>query len=362
LNSKQTPPLITRSHIFAVTFFVIFLFLLYQMARMLAPFFAALIWAGIIALALQPVYHKVLTVLRGKAGLAASAMTLLTLLIIIGPAVALLAILTSQAIDLYQWATEGIRSGAAADLWSKLAGYVSQEILTHSFLTDLDLKGIVIKGISQFSSGLASQVGSVLKDTLLLVVNLLIMLVALFFFFRNGESYYRSAMDLLPFSHDQKQSITLKFRDTFTAVINGVFLIALMQGVMTGIGFALFHVPFPVFWGFFAAVLALLPVGGATLVWLPGALFLLLTGATLQGVLLAIWGTVLVSLPDNFLKPMLIGKKAKLPTLFLFLGILGGLQVYGFLGILFGPLIVALLTAFVQIYREEYATDQKTSR
>jgi predicted PurR-regulated permease PerM len=134
-----------------------------------------------------------------------------------------------------------------------------------------------------------------------------------------------------------------------------VFLIALGQGIMTGIGFALFRVPFAVFWGFLAAFLALLPIGGAALVWIPGALFLLLTGETLRGVLLAVWGAVLVSLPDNFLKPMLIGRKAKLPAFFLLLGILGGLQVYGFLGILFGPLVVTLLTAFVQIYREEYA-------
>jgi predicted PurR-regulated permease PerM len=159
---------------------------------------------------------------------------------------------------------------------------------------------------------------------------------------------------LLPFTPEQKKSIARKFQDTFTAVINGVFLIALGQGIMTGIGFAVFSVPFPVFWGFLAAVLALLPIGGAALVWIPGALFVFLTGSTLKGVLLAVWGTVLVSLPDNFLKPMIIGKKAKLPTFFLFLGILGGLQVYGFLGILFGPLVVTLLTAFIQIYREEY--------
>lgn len=355
MNTKHTPPFITRSHIFAVTFFAIFIFLLYQMIRLLAPFSAALLWAAIIALALDPLYRKAVTLLRGRTGLAASVMTLVTLFLVIGPTMALLAVLTSQAVDLYQWASEGIKSGAASDLWNKLTGYVSQKILAHPLLADLDVKGIFIKGISQFSSSLASQVGSVLRDTVLLVVNLLIMLIALFFFFRNGENYYQATMDLLPFTREQKQSIAQKFHDTFTAVINGVFLIALGQGVMTGIGFALFRVPFPVFWGFLAALLALLPIGGAALVWIPGALFLLLTGATLQGVLLVAWGAVLVSLPDNFLKPMLIGRKAKLPTFFLFLGILGGLQVYGFLGILFGPLVVTLLTAFVQIYREEYA-------
>jgi predicted PurR-regulated permease PerM len=356
LTSKQTEP--SRSHAVTIAFFAIFLFLLYQMAGMLAVFSAALIWAGIIALALHPLYAKMVTLLRGRTGIAAAVMTLVTLLLIIGPAMALLVVLVSQAVDLYQWASEGVRSGAVVELWNKLASSVSQTILTHPLLAGFDMKGTFLNGLGQISSSLATQLGSVLRDTMLLVVNLLVTLIALFFFFRSGEDYYRAVMDLLPFKHEQKQAIARKFHDTFSAVINGVFLIALGQGCMTGIGFALFRVPFPVFWGFLAAFLALLPIGGAALVWIPGALFLLLTGATLQGVLLAIWGLVLVSLPDNFLKPMLIGKKANIPTFFLFLGILGGLRVYGILGILFGPLVVTLLSAFIQIYREEYAANE----
>ena len=354
MNNKQTQPFLTRSHIFTIVFFALFLFLLYQMGRLLAPFSAALIWAGIIALALHPLYRRAVTLLRGREDLAAASMTLATLLVIIGPAVALLMALVSQSVGLYEGAAESIKSGAAIELWNSLSAVVSERVLTLPFLADLDIKGMAINGLSQFSSSLASQVGVVLRNTLLLVVNLLIMLIVLFFFFRNGEDYYRTALDLLPFTPEQKQSIARKFQDTFTAVINGVFLIALGQGIMTGIGFALFGVPFPVFWGFLAAVLALLPIGGAALVWIPGALFLFITKATVQGILLTVWG-IIISTSDNFIRPMLIGKKAKLPTFFLFLGILGGLQVYGFLGILFGPLVVTLLTAFIQIYREEYA-------
>ena len=355
MSRNHEDPLVTRSHIFVVTFFATFLFLLYQMARLLASFSAALLWAGIIALAFHPLYRRVVALLRGRTGLAASAMTLVTLLLVIGPAIALLAVLATQALGLYQWTAEAVKSGAAIELWSRVESYLSQKVLAQPLLAGLDVKGMLISGLSQFSSGLASQIGSVLRNTVLLVINLSIMLVALFFFFHNGEQYYRTVMDLLPFTAEQKQSFARKFGDTFTAVINGVFLIALGQGIMTGIGFAIFRVPFPVFWGFLAAILALLPLGGLALVWVPGGPYLLLTGETVRGLLLILWGTVLVSLPDNFLKPVLIGRKAKLPTFFLFLGILGGLRIYGFLGILFGPLIVTLLTAFVQIYREEYA-------
>ena len=358
MNSKRPAPFLTRSHIFTIVFFAVFLFLLYQMGHLLAPFSGALLWAGVIALALYPLYRKTNAVLRGRSGLAAFAMTLFTLLIVVGPAIGLLGVLASQTMDLYQWAAEGVKSGAALKFWTKASSFISDNILVLPFLADLDIRGLFMSGLSQVSSGLASRVGTVLRDTLLLLFNLIIMLIALFFFFKNGERYYQMTLDIIPFSREQKDSIAKKLHDTFAAVINGVFLIALGQGIMTGIGFALFGMPFPVFWGFLAAVLALLPVGGAALVWLPGALYLFITDATVRGVLLATWGTLLVSLPDNFIKPLLIGKRAKLPTFFLFLGILGGLQVYGFLGILFGPLIVTLLTAFVQIYREEFSGDK----
>jgi len=358
LNNDQTPSYMTRRRLGTLAFFVVLIFLLYQMALLVTPFASALLWAAVLTLALQPLYKHLVHALKGRAGLAAIIMTLATALLVVGPAIALLAMLAAQAADLYQWASGLVQSGQLANAWSRFSNPLLEKILGVPFLADLDVKGVLIKGLGDVSSGMASQLGTVLKNTLILAVDLLIMLISLFFFFRDGAGYYRSMMELLPFATGHKQAIAGKFRDTFNAVINGVFLIALLQGLMTGIGFALFRAPFPVVWGFVAAVLALLPLGGAALVWLPGALYLYLTGTTTAGVLLALWGVVFVTLPDNFLKPLIIGRKAKIPSFFLFLGILGGLQVYGVLGILFGPLVVTLLSALGRIYREEYAEKQ----
>jgi predicted PurR-regulated permease PerM len=324
------------------------------MATIIAPFSSALLWAAVLAMALTPLYRRIVAAVKGKKGLAAGIMTIGTILIVIGPTVSLLIVLAGQAVDIYQWASELIKSGKLVEVWGRLAVPLFDRIAGLPVLQGVDMKGLLIKGISDLSSGIASQMGGVLKDTLLLVVNLVIMIVSLFFFFRDGESFYASVTELLPFTHDQQKAIARKFQDTFRAVINGVFLIALLQGIMTGVGLALFKVPFPVFWGFIAAILALLPIGGAALVWLPGAIYLYVIDSGLNGILLAVWGLIFVSLPDNFLKPMIIGKKAKIPTFLLFIGILGGLKVYGFLGILAGPLVVTLLTAFVQLYREEF--------
>ena len=352
--TSHQPPFITRAHLFALVFFAVFIFLLYQMARLLAPFSAALLWAVIITLALRPLHQRVLHLLKGKPGFASVIMTFITLLAVIGPAVAVLVVFAGQAVDLYQSASQGIQSGKFLELWNRTSTSLTENLRRLPLLSGIDVTGLVMKALGEVSTGLAGQIGSLLNKTLVLVIDLAVMLIALFFFFRDGESYYRSVMDMLPFSPEHKESLSQKVSATFTAVINGVFLIALFQGIMTGIGFALFGIPFSVFWGLIAAVLAVLPIGGAALVWVPGVLFLFFTGSRISSILFFIWGTILVSLPDNFLRPLLIGKKAKLPAFFLFIGILGGLNSYGLLGILFGPLVVTLLYAFVQIYREEY--------
>jgi predicted PurR-regulated permease PerM len=355
LNSRQKPPFFTRSHIFAAVFFALFVFLLYQAARLLLPFLSALLWAGIITLALYPPYRRLLALVRERAALAAGVMTIVTAFLIIGPAIAVLTALASQAADLYHWTSDLLKSGRLAGIWESFLNSPYGALLDHPAIKELDLHGFFIEHLDELSSGLAVQVGGILKNTLLLVANLLIMIFALFFFFRDGEKHYQSVINLLPFTTEQKEGMARKFMDTFNAVIAGVFFIALLQGLLTGIGLAVFGVPFPALWGFLAAFLALLPVGGATLVWVPGAIYLFVTGATLKGILLVAWGVLLVSTPDNFLKPIIIGKKAKIPTFFLFIAILGGIKAYGFLGILFGPVVVTLLTAFVQIYREEFA-------
>lgn len=355
MNTQSAPPLLTRAHLFAAAFFTIFIVISYQMVRILAPFASSLIWAAIIAIAMHPLYRRVLRVTRNRPGPAAGIMTAIAFLLVIVPAAILFSALTSQAVGLYEYVYGYIQSGKWAATWESIRSSRIGSILAHPALDQIDVKGRVIKALGDLSSGMAAQLGGALKNILLLVVNFLIMLFALFFFFRDGESWYRTAVDILPFTPEQKENITSKMSGTFSAVINGIFLIALLQGVVTGVGFAIFGLSFSVFWGFFAFILALLPVVGAAGIWVPGALYLLLTGSTIKGILLAVWGTLFVSLPDNFLKPILIGRKAKLPIFFLFIGILGGLKVYGFLGILFGPLIVTLLTVFITIYREEYA-------
>lgn len=346
---------VTRGRVFGAAFFVILIFILYQAAQLIAPFASALIWGSIIALGLYPLHKRMLALVKNRGGLAAIIMTALAVVIVIGPAGALIAALASQAADLYHQAAVFIQGDKWADIWEGMKTSIFGPILAPPISDRLNIKDMVLRSLGEISTAVASQFGDVIKNTLLFVLNFFIMIFSLFFIFRDGGRFYSRVMELVPLSDARKQAVTRKLADTFYAVIYGMLLVAIFQGIMTGLGFAIFGVPFAVFWGAIAAFLALLPVGGAALVWVPGALYLIFTGSILKGILLGGWGLLLVSLPDNFLKPLLIGRKAKLPTFFLFLAILGGLKVYGLLGILIGPLIVTLVTAFVQIYKEEYA-------
>lgn len=348
-------PFMSRSSLFALAFFGVFLFLLYQMLRLLAPFGSALLLAAMLTIALHPIHGWLVKRLKGRKKLSAFIMTFFVILLVIGPAITLFGVLTTQAVDVYQGITGGMQSGKFPEAWSETIDRFSRRITEYPLLSTVDMKGFLLKSLGDVSSSLAAQLGSLLKNTFILVVDLMVMLIALFFFFLNGESYYHSLIDMLPFSSEHKKAVAGKVHDTFVAVINGVFLIALVQGFLTGVGFALFGLPFPVFWGSLAAIVALFPVGGAALVWFPGVLFLYVKGSVMRSILLLFWGLVFVTLPDNIVKPILIGRKAKIPTFFLFISILGGLSAYGVFGILLGPIVVTMLTAFIQIYREEYA-------
>jgi predicted PurR-regulated permease PerM len=354
MSDLHSRPLLSSAHIFSAAFFLVLLFLLYQVGLFIAPFLSAVIWAAVIVIVLHPLYSKLLKLTRERRNLAAGIMTVFTLLLVIGPAVLLFALLTAQVVDLFSVATEFVQSGRFVDVLNRVKTSSLGALLDHPALAELDIKSHLIKGLGDFSAGMVGQLGLLIKNTLLAVLNLFIMLFVIFFFFRDGKTYAHELTDILPLPKNHKKSIMEKLGNTFSAVLNGMFLVALLQGFLTGLGFFIFGVPYGIFWGFMAMIASLVPLGGTALIWIPGALFLYLKGSTLKAILLAVWGVLLVSTPDNFLRPILIGRKAKLPTFFLFLGILGGIDAYGILGVLFGPLIVTLLTAFIQIYREEY--------
>jgi predicted PurR-regulated permease PerM len=189
---------------------------------------------------------------------------------------------------------------------------------------------------------------------LLFTVNVLIALITLFFLLRDGKEFFSRLQRLLPMDQEHQQRLFKNIVDAVLAVVHGSLVVGMVQGLLAGLAYHFLGVPFAVLWGVVTGFAALLPVGGSTLVSIPATLYLFLQGETLRAIMLLVWSLGIVGSVDNILKPLIIGNRLGLPVLFLFFGILGGLTLFGALGIVLGPVIFALLRALLDLYSREY--------
>ncbi len=347
-----------RPQIFRYFFFAVLALLLYQLVRIFSPFLTALMWSATLTLIFYPLHERVSRRLKQK-HTAALLSTGIVALIVIAPLLLCVWFLVRESASLYPTAKAWVQATQGSGI-SSAESFLPQPIssllrkgegLFAGF--NIDLKGLFLKNLGQIGEAIGGLGGTVAKNILLLIVNLLVLLLSLFFFFKDGAAVVHWFLEIIPMERAHKEHLAQRLYETVTAVVRGAVLTAASQGLLAGTGFALAGAPFPVFLGFAAAFAALVPPVGPTLVWLPVALYQL-TQSKAAGIFLLIWGALVVSTADNFLRPILIGSKAKLPFLLLFFGILGGIQVYGFLGLILGPLLIAMTLAFIQIYREEY--------
>jgi len=184
----------------------------------------------------------------------------------------------------------------------------------------------------------------------------------LFFLFRDGERMYRSLRDMIPMDPAHKDAIFSVLYQTLSAVTQGMVATAVAQGILTWVALWALDLPYTAFLGVAAGVLSLVPFVGAAGVWIPCTIYLAATGDFMRAIILLVYGSVVISMVDNILRPLLIGGQTRLPTLFLFFGILGGVQVYGVLGLFLGPVLLAIAMAFIRIYQEQFATTEYEHR
>lgn len=356
-----------RSQLAAAFFFAAFLLLLYQLFLFLTPFWVPLAWATILSLTFYPLTSWLVWLCRGSRGLAAALLVAGVTAGVILPSVYLGSLLVREAGEAYKQVQEMVQSGDLEALVARIRDSRIAQLwrpLTEPFTNQVPIDpGALALGATRWiSQQVAAQSGSLARNLLATLVNFVMMLVALFFFFRDGERMAARIADLIPMAADHKRTIMRRLYDTLTAVVQSMFLTAVVQGTLAGLGYWLIGgLRFSVFLGVLTAGASFVPMVGATLVWLSTAIYLGLTGETTRAVLLALWGAGLVSTIDNFIKPLFIGGRAKLPTFLLLFAILGGLATYGFMGVFVAPVLVALLLSFVDIYRELYHRPQDGS-
>ena len=193
------------------------------------------------------------------------------------------------------------------------------------------------------------------SGTLGAFLNLVVMLFALFFFLTRGQALSKNGLELLPMPTEDRALLAERALSTIRATVKGTFVIAVIQGVLTGAALAVAGVPGAVFWGTVTAVLSVIPGIGPPLVWGPAGIWLIANGNYVAGAALIAWGALVVGVIDNLLRPRLVGQDAKLPDLLILISTLGGLALFGAIGLIIGPVIAALFASVWYLYAQSYA-------
>jgi predicted PurR-regulated permease PerM len=332
---------------------------LYFAYQVLNPFLNNIFIAVILASLLHPVHQRLKTTFGGRDTLAALCSTLLVLVLVILPMFLFTGALVGQAAKSIAGLQSWIK-GAHLDTWlsrDSISPYVAWVQGHFPWLeldiTQLDLKNSLLdlsKNMGQVMIDLGTRmVGNFIG----VLLDFMIMLFVLFFLFRDGEAMLRQLKHLSPLHDEQEDRILGRLRDVARSVVVGSFLVAVCQGVAGGVGLAIVGIP-ALFWGAMMGFAALVPVVGTMLIWGPAALYLLIVGDWKGALILTGWGAVIVSGIDSVLRPMLMKGQAQMSTFWVFLSIIGGIKFFGPLGILYGPMILALAMVMLGIYADEY--------
>ena len=318
----------------------------------LLPFYGTIMWSAIIALLFAPVYRRLLMRLPGRRTVAALLTLLLVLLIVILPFVLITAALASEAAIIYQRFEND-------ELNPALYFHGVFEALPDWMVALLDRIGLVnfptlqrrlSAALAQGSQFIATQALNIGQNTFEFIASVFITLYLSFFLIRDGESLARSMRRAIPLAPEHKQELISKFTTVIRATVKGNLLVAAVQGTLGGLAFWFLGVGGALLWAVLMAFLSLLPAIGAGLVWVPVALYFLVTGAIWQSIALTAWGVLVIGLVDNVLRPILVGKDTRMPDYVVMITTLGGMAVFGINGFVLGPAIGAMFIAVWHIY------------
>ncbi|MGQ0793809.1 MAG: AI-2E family transporter [Deltaproteobacteria bacterium] len=348
----------TRKQVFSWFFIGIFLFLLFLFYQILEPFTLSLFWAAILALVLYPVYERLKRLLRGRAGISSVIMTVITILAVVIPLVAVFTTVAIELFDVYQVIRVKIQLVNFSAIVERARELIPVTIIEEAEkrfdLGEMRIDQIVLRSVGTASKYVFDQLQQGAKNLTSLLFNFFIMTFALFFFFRDGRKLYEQIKFLIPMKEEQKTRIFDRFNDILNAVVVGIAATACIQGIAMGALFWLLGLSFAVLAGVLTALFSLLPFGGSLFVWLPVGVYLLAAGDYITGIIVLVIGGGVVGSIDNVLKPWIISGRVELPTLFLFLSILGSVSAFGFSGIILGPVALVIFLSFIEIYKVEY--------
>lgn len=308
------------------------------------PFLGPLILAAVLAFIFQPVYLKWLKIIRDKKSSAALLTVIVAVILVLLPIVFLGSQIVKEASQLYNSLAIENKKDLIAVVEKVVDKLRPLNLVPENFSLDID------KYLREGALLLVKSVGGIFSSFAKMILNFFIFFMAFYYLLKDGYKVKDYFVALSPLEDKDDKLIVRRLRSAVSSVVKGNLLVGIIQGILTGIGFALFDVPNPVLWGSVAAIAALIPSIGTALVLVPAIMFLFITGNNFNAVGLLIWGVVAVGLIDNFLGPKLMGSGMKLNPLIVFLSVMGGVAFFGPLGILLGPLSVSIFLALIEIY------------
>lgn len=341
---------------FARLFFgVITLLVLYFSYLIIKPYLLDIFMALVLFFTAKPLYKALTRLLRGWKALASALTCLILLLIILIPLFSLMSIIATQALDFSSQVTKGMQNG---HLWQWVTVKIDtfKLYLTHLNLPlppgEIDLRQIVQTAVGKASAFVYTNAIGLIKGFTVFFFDLLLVLFITFFMFLQGDDFIEAIKQLSPLEAAHNEEILRETEATIKATLWGTVIVAFAQGTLGGVGFLIVGLPQPAFWGTVMIPASVIPVVGSTIIWGPAAVYLLVTGHIAKGVVLMLWGGVVVSIIDNVLKPILVRGSSETPSIFILFSILGGLTYFGMIGFILGPLILSFLLSLLRIYQK----------
>ena len=319
---------------------------------MMEPFLFAIMWAIVLKIVFNPVHNWLLARIRRPALTA-----IVSVLVVTAVGVLPLALIgTALAFQLTSL------GGTAQDLVKSLLQDPGKNVIVQKGLeivrryVDLD-KMLAAENIQSVLGSISQPIlqGTLrfLGGALGVIVSIFLVLFILFYLFRDGDRFRDQLLEVLPLERKRAEELLARTRSVISASVNGVLVIAALQGALGGLMFWILGLPSPVVWGVVMALLAMLPMGGTGIIWFPAALILIFTGHWIKGVVLLAFGALIIGTVDNLLRPRLVGGKTGMHDLTVFFSVLGGMKVFGMVGFLLGPVMLAITFSLLSLYRQD---------
>jgi predicted PurR-regulated permease PerM len=333
--------------------------LAYLVWRIVTPLWQPLLWATLIGSLLAPANSRLATRLGGRARLASAITTILTVVLFLLPVAVIAGAVAAQAAQLLHKLNDRAPQAAdAATLDLSSVPWLADPldwIGKHAGISVTQAQDWLVAAGKHVLQFLASSGGTFVLGALGTLVSFMLMLFVLFFVLRDGPALAQRVVRMLPIEERMRGKLWQHLKEVTRAVFMGIGVTALVQGALVGVGFWIAGLPSALVFGVLAALFALVPLVGTVIVWGPGALYLASQGDYGHAIFLTLWGTFAVGMVDNFLRPLLISGRVEVPTLAVFIGVMGGLQAFGFIGLFVGPIVLGLLVALFRFQSD--ATD-----